>query len=283
MRHERFDTPGPLRLDLSVPAGEIDVRTQEGAAETTVDLEPLRGNDASREAIESARIQLRDRGDAHELVVDVPGSRGLGGIFSRGSEVRLVVVCPAGAELEAQGGSADIRAAGRYGSVEARAGSGDVEVAEVDGAAIVKTGSGDVALDRVEGELSAQTGSGDIAIGRAGGRATVRSASGDVAVRDSASELTVQTASGDVSVKAVSAGEVSIQSASGDVSVGVRPGRRLWVDASSTSGETTSDFDVGDEPAPGEGEEDGPLVELRIATMSGDVHVARAAAADLQQ
>jgi Putative adhesin len=283
MRHERFDTPGPLRLDLSVPAGEIDVRTHDGA-ETTVDLEPLRGNDASREAIESARIQLRGRaGDAQELVVEVPGSRGLGGIFSRGPEVQLVVHCPAGAELEAEAGSADIRAAGRYGSVEARSGSGDVEVAEVDGAATVKTGSGDVALDRVEGELSAQTGSGDIAIGRAGGRATLRSASGDVAVRDAATDLTAQTASGDVSVQAVSAGELSIQSASGDVSVGVRPGRRLWVDASSTSGETTSDFEVGDEPAPGEGEEEGPLVELRIATMSGDVHVARAAAADLQQ
>jgi ribosomal protein S18 acetylase RimI-like enzyme len=71
-------------------------------------------------------------GGAHELVVDVPGSRGLGGIFSRGAEVRLVVQCPAGAELEAQGGSADIRAAGRYGAVEARTGSGDVEIAEVD-------------------------------------------------------------------------------------------------------------------------------------------------------
>jgi hypothetical protein len=54
------------------------------------------------------------------------------------------------------------------------------------------------------------------------------------------------------------------------------------VDASSTSGETTSDFEVGDEPASGEDEKEGPLVELRIATMSGDVHVARAAAADLQ-
>src|SRR5437763_907524 len=151
MRHERFDTPGPLRLDLSVPAGEIDVRTQEGA-ETTVDLEPLRGNDARREAIESARIQLRGRGDGHELVVDVPGSRGLGGIFSRGSEVRLVVLCPAGAELEAQGGSANIRAAGRYGSVEARAGSGDVGGAEGDGAAAVETGSGDGARQRGEGE-----------------------------------------------------------------------------------------------------------------------------------
>jgi hypothetical protein len=283
MRHERFDTPGPLRLDLSVPAGEIDVRTSD-SAETTVDLEPLRGNDASREAIESARIQFRGRaGDTHELVVDVPGSRGLGGIFSRGAEVRLVVRCPVGAELEAQGGSADIHAAGRYRSVEARTGSGDVEVAEVDGATTVKTGSGDVALERAEGELSAQTGSGDIAIGHAGARATVRSASGDVAVRDAASDLTVQTASGDVSVQAVSAGEVSVQSASGDVSVGVRPGRRLWVDAASTSGETTSDFEVGTEPAAEEGEEAGPLVELRIATMSGDVHVARAAAADLHQ
>ena len=276
MRHERFDTPGKVRLDLSVSAGEIDVRA-EGSGETTVDLEPLRSNDASREAVESARIQLRDRGDAHELVVDVPGSRGLS-LFSRGPEVRLVVRCPAGAELQAEGGSADVQAAGRYASAQVQTGSGDIAVAAVDGDAKLKSGSGDLALERVDGELSAQTGSGDLAIGRAGGRATLRSASGDVAVRDAASDLTVQTASGDVSVQAVSAGEVSIQSASGDVYVGVRKGRRLWVDATSTSGETTSDFEVGDEPVPGEDEEDGPLVELRIATMSGDVHVARAAA-----
>ena len=275
MRHERFDTPGKLRLDLSVSAGEIDVRAEEGAAETTVDLEPLRSNDASREAVESARIQLRDRGDAQELVVDVPGSRGLN-LFSRGPEVRLVVRCPAGAELEAEGGSADVQAGGRYASVDVQTGSGDAAVAEVDGDAKLKSGSGDLSLERVGGELTAQTGSGDIAIGRSGGPAWLRSASGDVAVRDAAWELTVQTASGDVSVQAVSAGEVSIQSASGAVYVGVRKGRTLWVDAKSMSGETTSDFTVGE--SPGEPEEDeGPLVELRIQTMSGDIHVARAA------
>ena len=275
MRHERFDTPGPLRLDLSVPAGEIDVRTQEGT-ETTVDLEPLRGNDASRDTIESARIQLRGRGDAQELVVDVRGARGLG-IFSRGAEVRLVVHCPAGAELEAEGGSADVQAAGRYASVDVQTGSGDVAVAAVDGDAKLKSGSGDLSLERVGGELTAQTGSGDIAIGRSGGPAWLRSASGDVAVRDAAWELTVQTASGDVSVQAVSAGEVSIQSASGGVYVGVRKGRTLWVDAKSMSGETTSDFAVGEAPGEPEQEEEGPLVELRIQTMSGDIHIARAA------
>jgi Toastrack DUF4097 len=275
MRQERFDTPGKLRLDLSVPAGEIDVRAEEGAAETTVDLEPLRSNDVSREAIESARIQLRDLGgDAHELVVDVRGPRALG-LFTRGPAARLVVRCPAGTELEAESGTADVEAAGRYASVEVQTGSGDVTVGEVDGDAKLKSGSGDLALERVGGELSAQTGSGEVEIGRTGGGAAVRSVSGDVAVRDAASELTVQTASGDVRLEAVSVGEVSVQSASGDVYVGVRKGRTLWVDAKSMSGETTSDFAVGDPP--GEQQDEGPLVELRVQTMSGDIHVARAA------
>jgi Putative adhesin len=273
MRHERFDTPGKLRLDLSVPAGEIDVRAEDGG-ETTVELEPLRSNDASREAVESARIQLREQGDAQELVVDVRGTRGLG-IFSRGAEVRLVVRCPAGAELEAEGGSADVQAAGRYSSVVVQTGSGDVSVAAVDGDAKLRSGSGDLALERVDGELTAQTGSGDVEIGRTGRSAALRSASGDVLVRDATLELTVQTASGDVRVEAVSVGEVSVQSASGDVYVGVRKGRTVWMDARSMSGETTSDLAVGD--AAEAQEEEGPLVELRIQTMSGDIHIARAA------
>ena len=274
MRHERFDTPGKLRLDLSVSAGEIDVRAEEGVAETTVDLEPLRSNDAGREAVESARIQLRDRGDAQELVVDVRSTRGLG-IFTRGAEVRLVVHCPAGAELEAEGGSADVQAAGRYSTASVQTGSGDVKVTEVDGDAKLRSGSGDLSVDRVDGELTAQTGSGDVEIGRTGRDATLRSASGDVVVHDATLELAVQTASGDVRVEAVSVGEVSVQSASGDVYVGVRKGRTVWVDAKSMSGETTSDLAVGD--APDEQAEEGPLVELRIQTMSGDIHVARAA------
>jgi len=274
MRRERFDTPGTLRLDLSVGAGEIDVQTHDGA-ETTVELGPLRGNDASDRAVEEARIELRDTGgDGHELVVEVPSSRGLG-ILSRGPEVRLVVRCPVGAHLTAQGGSADVQAAGRYGSADIRTGSGDIQLAEVDGDVKLKSGSGDVSLARAEGALSAQTASGDLEIGRAGGPASLRAASGDVLVRDAASDLSVQTASGDVRAEAVSAGEVSLQSASGDVYVAVRKGRRLWVDAKSMSGDTTSELDVGDAPAE---EEEGPLVELSVATMSGDIHVGRAAA-----
>ena len=34
-------------------------------------LEPLRDNDASKAAVENARLELRERGDGHEVVIDV--------------------------------------------------------------------------------------------------------------------------------------------------------------------------------------------------------------------
>jgi DUF4097 and DUF4098 domain-containing protein YvlB len=104
----------------------------------------------------------------------------------------------------------------------------------------------------------------------------VRTASGDVVVGQAESSLTVQTASGDQRVGSVTAGEVSLSSASGDIWIGIRRGSALWVDASSMSGATTSELDVGDAPSAGAGE--APLVELRAQSMSGDIHVARAAA-----
>ena len=44
------------------------------------------------------------------------------------------------------------------------------------------------------------------------------------------------------------------------------------------SGETSSDLEVGDAPVG----EDGPLVELKATSMSGDIHVRRADASALR-
>jgi hypothetical protein len=70
----------------------------------------------------------------------------------------------------------------------------------------------------------------------------------------------------------VAEGEVRLVSASGDVEVGIRRGSRLWVDAKSMSGGTSSELEVGDAPPAG----DGPMVELRATTMSGDIQICRA-------
>jgi hypothetical protein len=177
-------------------------------------------------------IEARQRGDGHEVIVDADEVRG--GVF-RNLEFRLRVTAPHGADLDANLASADLRGRGRYGDV-------DVNVA-----------SADVHLERVDA-------------------ADVNSASGDVRIDEALGRVEVNTASGDVDLRSVAEGDVKVNSASGDVAVGIAKGSRLWVDAQSLSGDTSSELELEGAPS----DDPGPLVELRVQTMSGDISVRRA-------
>jgi hypothetical protein len=85
--------------------------------------------------------------------------------------------------------------------------------------------------------------------------------------------------SGDQRVEAVLGGTVEANAISGDVYVGVRRGSRVYVDANTVSGSTSSEFDLSDAPADaGEPDPDAPMVEVRAKTVSGDIMLARAPA-----
>ena len=286
MRTETFQTPGDTRLDIRLGAGEVRLESAE-VQETTVVLEPLRGNDASTAAVENARVELRDRGKGHEVVIDVR-DRGRG--LFRNAEVLISVTCPEGTSVEAKTGSAEVEGRGRFGSVEVETGSGDVEFGEialdaninaasgdvqlgsVGGNARVNTASGDTQVRSIGGDAKINSASGDVQIREVQGELSVNSASGDVQIREAASSVGVNTASGDQQIGSVTTGKVTLKSASGDLKVGIREGSTLWVDARSRSGEVTSELPVSELPPDG----DGPTVELRANTMSGDITVARA-------
>ncbi len=129
MRRETFPESGPLRLDLSLPAGEIELEAVP-AGETVVELELVRGSEA---AVEEARVELR--GDELVVKVDHPNA-----------EVRLRLEVPEGSALQAKTASGDVRARGRLGD------------------AGVKSASGDVKLDAVD-SLEAKLASGDLEVG----------------------------------------------------------------------------------------------------------------------
>jgi len=301
MRRETFSTAGPLELSLKVPAGRIEIEAGQ-TSETLVELEPLRDDEGTLAAIESARVEIRDRatgGQQVSVVIDQAGAGvGIGLGFSRGSEDpgrrfrfgfwRTPEVLE-GADIEAECGSTDIRGHGRFGAVTLTAGSGDVElgqigdlsaqtasgdieVGRVAGRGRVNTASGDIEIKRLDGEGLFNTASGDTTIEQVDAPLQVNSASGDVIVGEAATSVSVRTASGDHRLDSVGEGEVSLKSASGDIFVGVRRGTKLWLDVTSRSGDTSSDLDVGDEP-PADG---APVLELRATTMSGDVRIARA-------
>jgi hypothetical protein len=251
VRHETFSTPGPVTLDIRIPAGDVEIETDD-AGETAVELQ-ARGRD-TEELERDAEISMRPRGDGYEVRIEA--GRGRAGIFGlRGGEYRVRVAAPHGATVRANLASTDITGRGRYSEVDIKVASGDVEFEDVSGEAGVNAASGDVKLDRV-------------------GTAKVNSASGDVKIDQATEGADVNTASGDVAIGSVVSGDVRLNSASGDIDVGIAKGSRLWVDAQTLSGDTSSELDL--ESGSTIETDEGPLVELKARSMSGDISVKRA-------
>lgn len=269
-----FDTPGRTRVRVKNAAGLITLDPSE-PGRTTVELEALRDDDATREAI--ARATVEQNGDEISVEIGV-GGKGFGVgpawiTFGRTPSVAVRIRCPEGADLECSTASADVSATGRLGRVEVKTASGDVAV-EHAAALRVQTASGDVRAASVEGEARTQTVSGDTRIGTVAGPASATLVSGDLTVEDAHGELTARSVSGDVRVGAIREGQIKLQSISGDVRVGVRRGTRLRIDATSTSGEVSSELDVKDTPSEAPA---GAEAQLEVKTVSGDIEITRAA------
>jgi DUF4097 and DUF4098 domain-containing protein YvlB len=117
-----------------------------------------------------------------------------------------------------------------------------------------------------------RSASGDVQLGSVRGKVDVNTASGDVTVGEAGAAVSVHTASGDQVIGSVAQGSVDLKSASGDVRIGIKQGSRLWIDARSMSGDTSSELEI----LGAETSSEGPLVELRATSMSGDIRVVRA-------
>ena len=268
-----FQTPGKVALRISLGGGDVSVRTEE-VAETTVEVEALRNDDVTLEALAEMTIEAQDRGSGHEVRIQVPkGKGGLLGMLGRGPKIGVRVRCPHGADLRVETSSADVDGDGRFGDVEATTASGDISFETVEGALRVTSASGDVTVREVAGAGTIKTASGDASVGRAIGALSVNLVSGDLGVREAHAGLSTATVSGDQEIEAVCGGNVKVQSVSGDVRVGVVPGLKLWIDASSISGSMRSELET-DDVAPAD---DVAVVELRARTVSGDVQIVRAA------
>ena len=284
MRKETFHTPGGVRLNLELPSGAIEVDTAE-TDDTLVELEALSDNDQVREMVESARIDAVRRGDRDEVVVEVRTRHGVWISFSRGPdirigspEMRLRVTCPAGADLDVRTKSADLNARGHYGAADVKTASGDVHV-EHSTQAQVKTASGDVHFDTVGGSLDVKTASGDLHANEVAGPANLQLVSGDVHIDAADDSISANTVSGDQRFGAVLKGRLELRAISGDISVGIRRGSRVFIDANTVSGSTSSEFELSDAPQDAsEPSADSPLVEVHAKTVSGDVRIERAPA-----
>lgn len=266
---QSFDTPGRLHLEVRIPAGSIRVRAEE-TMQTHLSIQGERDP-------EDFRIIMEDLpGGGCHLTVELRERNKRFGW--RGSDLRVNLTVPLGTLVTSDTGSADLEVTGSIGSLTFRSGSGDCRFDDVDGEVSIKSASGDVAGATIGGGLSFTSASGDVRIRQVVGDIVGKVVSGDFSVGIVVGSARLASVSGDVEIGSVAAGSTSIRSVSGDVEVGVARGARVYLDISSTSGETSCDLDMTD-PAGASGGSDGPDLELQVGTVSGDIRVVRSTTA----
>ena len=243
MTEQRFPTPEPVRLEIKIPTGDVDVETADGG-ESTISL------NGPQKLVDATRVELV--GD--RLVVQ--HERKMLGFFERfEGSLRVKARVPARSSVEISTASGDATLDGTFAGLRASTASGDVRLTgDLDGDGRVNTVSGDVRLAHVSGDLNVQTVSGDV---------DADSVDGSVAIN---------SVSGDVQIRSLRQGTAKVQSVSGDVELGVAVGTNVDVDAATASGDLSSEVSLSESPAGGAG----PTLVVRGKTVSGDFRVVRA-------
>lgn len=284
-RHETFEVDGPIDIDLLIGAGRITVALVEDST-VSVDVRPdaaarhpwtqgissllkwvngqfgeTPSDDLAASAVRETRIQLRGR----RLVVQAP-KRHLGLV-----PLAVTVHAPAGSNMEAHSGAANVTTTGPAGRVTVFTGSGDVAVERADAVATVTSGSGVLRLGPMLGGLRARSGTGRIEVSSVGGSTTLVTGSGDVWLGAVSSDVTARTGSGNLNVAEAARGNLELTTGSGEIRVGVRAGTLALVDLASGSGQARSELNVFDTPPT-----DTVPLRVRGRTGSGDAVVAAA-------
>ncbi len=272
-----FEVQGPVELDVRLASGDIEV---DPTADGRVEIELIAHDEESQRLVDNARIELNPHGHRPTVLVDVPQKKGFSiSIFGR-SGIECRIRCPHESGLSVRTKSADVSTRGTLGGLNVQTASGDLDVDRVSGGVNIKSASSDFSAREIKGGVNIQTASGDIDLSIARGPINVTSVSGDISIGEAYDNVSANSVSGDQDHGAVMQGVVAAHSVSGDVTIAVRRGSRAFLDCTTVSRDTTSELEQTTDAPAG----DGPLVEIRAKTVSGDIRITRAPApADTQE
>ncbi|MEP6990340.1 MAG: DUF4097 family beta strand repeat-containing protein [bacterium] len=151
------------------------------------------------------------------------------GRWRRDVSVAMTVRVPRGTQLKVATGNGEVSVVRVGGEVQASTGNGPVRVEDTEGAVRVSTGNGDVDVRGARGAVRVSTGNGRVNVATSEGPVEVHTGNGNI----------------DVSMAQLKArDDMTFSTGSGSVRVALPAGYNGELDASTGSGDITSDFEL---------------------------------------
>ena len=279
-------------LDVSNIAGDIIVTRGSGTSATIDAVKTGRGAtvEEAREMLSLVTVDITERGPRAEVRARYPGRGEMRGRGRRNFnvDVAFTIAAPPNTRLVVRSISGGITVRDIAGGLTLESVSGDVRISNAGRAASAKTISGNVEMtdSRVEGSLQAGTISGVVKLQKVSARSLqLSSVSGTVALEDvSCERIDAQAISGDVQFAGdfQPNGRYEFTSHSGSVRVAVSGKSGFQVEATSFSGNVTSDLPLTLEGAQNGGRRrairgrfgDGSAV-LEVTSFSGSITIGK--------
>ena len=129
-------------------------------------------------------------------------------------------------------------------NLEIRTGGGDVKVNHLEGETNLETSGGDVKATELKGNLNARTSGGDMELRDLTGDVIVKTSGGDITLANVHGRVEAHTSGGDVTASLArgNAKGGEIETSGGDIELRLDPAINLSLDASTSSGEVTSNL-----------------------------------------
>jgi hypothetical protein len=289
----KFDVKSGGTLHVETDRGSIEVTSSNKEEVEVRILVDLKGSD-KEEFLEDFNVEFDKIGNNVKVegILDSHWSRKwnnihIGYIILVPEEYNVELVTSGGGiSVENIKGYSDVHTSGGsvnlsnvIGDIEGKTSGGSISVREVQGEVEVKTSGGGIEIDKIEGDIVAKTSGGSIRINNASGEVYAKTSGGGIDVNEISGSINASTSGG--SVKASFVGQpkndCSLKTSGGSVKIYMDQDVRVNIDASTSAGKITSDFEFTNvtrlKKDRVQGEINGGGIELYLKTSAGNIYI----------
>ena len=271
---------GTLRVDASF--GSIEVSTASG---NRVDVRVIREvrdrfEDDEQQIIGEHNVELSQSGNdvvVTTSVSDDARDRWNDEYNTTPLSVRFEISVPRSYNVDLGTRGGNISVEDLDGEVRTETAGGNISLDGSSGTAEVRTSGGNITIGDVAGDVDAETAGGSIHIERAGGEVRAETAGGNITVDEVGGTIDARTSGGNVSANITQqpSSDCRLSTSAGTVTLTLSSGIGLDIDASTSIGGVSSDFDVDGSVSRNaiRGSVNGGGPEMHLRTSAGRIRI----------